>query len=113
MIINELRHKHSLNDLLVAANMARSTWYYHMKTASRKDKYAMLKDKIREIYQPHKGRYGYRRITISLKRQRHDINHKTVQKLMSELSLKALIVTNAAIVVLPQPGWKKMDETFW
>ncbi|WP_352018403.1 IS3 family transposase [Escherichia coli] len=73
----------------------------------------MLKDKIREIYQHHKGRYGYRRITISLKRQRHDINHKTVQKLMSELSLKALIVTNAAIVVLPQPGWKKMDETFW
>ncbi|WP_185080321.1 hypothetical protein [Escherichia coli] len=22
-------------------------------------------------------------------------------------------VTNGAIVVLPQPGWKKMDETFW
>lgn len=91
MIINELRHKHSLNDLLVAANMARSTWYYHMKTASRKDKYAMLKDKIREIYHHHKGRYGYRRITISLKRQGHDINHKTVQRLMGELSLKALI----------------------
>ncbi|WP_157805929.1 hypothetical protein [Escherichia coli] len=22
-------------------------------------------------------------------------------------------VTNGAIVVLPQLGWKKMDETFW
>ncbi|HGH3911887.1 hypothetical protein RCU74_12230 [Escherichia coli] len=23
------------------------------------------------------------------------------------------IVTNGAIVALPQLGWKKMDETFW
>lgn len=50
-----------------------------------------LKNKIKEIYHHHKGRYGYRRITFSLRRQGESVNHKTVQRLMGELSLNSLI----------------------
>ncbi|MFA3232335.1 IS3 family transposase [Acinetobacter baumannii] len=34
------------------------------------------------IYHKHKGRYGYRRITLALKNMGLTINHKCVQRLM-------------------------------
>lgn len=71
--------------------MSRSTWYHNMNALKRVDRHAGLKDKIREIYHYHKGRYGYRRITLSLRKQGLLVNHKTVQRLMAELSLRSLI----------------------
>jgi len=71
--------------------MSRSTWYHNMNALKQVDRYAGLKDKIREIYHWHKGRYGYRRITLSLRKQGMLVNHKTVQRLMVELSLRSLI----------------------
>lgn len=73
--------------------MARSTWYHNLNALNQQDKYSHIKQKIKDIYLHHKGRYGYRRITISMRKQGIIINHKTVQRLMSELSLKALIRT--------------------
>ncbi|MFX2612085.1 IS3 family transposase [Enterobacter mori] len=90
-IINELRHDHGLRDLLRAAKLPRSTWYHNLKRLTLPDPYADLKSQICEIYQYHKGRYGYRRITVWLRRQGLRINHKVVQKLMEEMELKALI----------------------
>jgi transposase InsO family protein len=46
---------------------------------------------ISAIYHDHKGRYGYRRITLELHNQGFLINHKTVQRLMKELGLKSLV----------------------
>lgn len=71
--------------------MSRSTWYHNMNALKRVDRHAGLKDKIREIYHHHKGRYGYRRITLSLRKQGLLVNHKTVQRLMAEVSLRSLI----------------------
>ncbi len=86
LIISELRHEHALRDLLRAAGMSRSTWYYNMNALKQGDRYAGLKENIRKIYHYHKGRYGYRRITLALRKQGLRINHKTVQRLMAELS---------------------------
>jgi len=55
------------------------------------DKYADIKIKINEIYHKHKGRYGYRRITLELRKTGTLINHKTVQKLMKDQGLKSLV----------------------
>lgn len=57
----------------------------------RDDKYKELKVHICAIYDKHKGRYGYRRITAVLRKSVQQINHKTVQRLMQELGLKSLI----------------------
>ena len=46
---------------------------------------------IHTIYHEHKGRYGYRRITLELRNQGFMINHKTVQRLMNEMGLKCLV----------------------
>ncbi len=91
LIISELRHEHALRDLLRAAGMSRSTWYYNMNALKQGDRYAGLKENIRKIYHYHKGRYGYRRITLVLRKQGLRINHKTVQRLMAELSLRSVI----------------------
>ena len=87
----ELRHQYPLAGLLKAAGMARSTFYYQQKALQVADKYADMKVRIRAIYDQHKGRYGYRRITAMLKQQGGLINHKTVQRLMDQLQLKSLV----------------------
>ncbi|EIQ4654087.1 TPA: transposase [Escherichia coli] len=49
--------------------MPRSTWYHNINALKLVDRHTGLKDKIREIYHYHNGRYGYRRITLSLRKQ--------------------------------------------
>ena len=69
--------------------MARSTFYYHLKNSKKEDKYKEVKDMIHTIFHKHKGRYGYRRITLELRNEGRLINHKTVKNLMDELGLKS------------------------
>lgn len=69
--------------------MARSTFYYHLKHHKKQDKYKEVKDMIYIIFHKHKGRYGYRRITLELRKDGCLINHKTVKKLMDEMELKS------------------------
>ncbi len=55
------------------------------------DKYHQLKQVIGQIYHHHHGRYGYRRILLALRHMGHQINHKTVQKLMQQLGLASTV----------------------
>lgn len=87
----ELRHKFDLELLLDLTNMARSSFYYHQKQSRLPDKYQEIKELIKVIYQRHKGRYGYRRITDELQNKAIIINHKTVLRLMTTLGLKSVI----------------------
>ena len=69
------------------SGLARSTFYYYLKHLD-KNKYEREKQEIQEIYDAHKSRYGYRRITMVMRNNGYEINHKTVQKLMNSLGLK-------------------------
>nr|WP_232324752.1 IS3 family transposase [Pedobacter cryoconitis] len=89
--MEELRHKYPLALLLDIFKMARSSFYYHLKTKSILRKHDTAQDQIKKIYHRHKGRYGYRRITLEMKNKGCIINHKTVSKLMGRLELKSLI----------------------
>ena len=73
--------------LLEIARLPRATFYYHLKRMEKADKYAEVKAEIIAIYHKNKGRYGYRRITITLRSRGFVLNHKTVQRLMRELGL--------------------------
>jgi putative transposase len=46
---------------------------------------------ISAVYDEHKGRYGYRRITLELRKRGQWFNHKTIQRLMAKLGLKSLV----------------------
>ena len=87
----ELRHEFDLEMLLNQTNMARSSFYYHQKQSDLPDKYLEIKELIKTIYNQHKGRYGYRRITDELQNRAIIINHKTVLRLMKLLGLKSII----------------------
>jgi len=71
--------------------MARSTFYYYLKKLDQPDKNSSARADIIAVYQQHKGRYGYRRITAMLKRKGMKINHKRVARLMNECGLKSLV----------------------
>lgn len=105
MMIDELRQHHRLQDLLDCIGLARATFYYHLKQdklaktgkADNSNNQTMtdqvLTKHIKTIYHTHKGRYGYRRITLALNKLNFGftINHKRVQRLMGEINLKAII----------------------
>lgn len=77
--------------LIKLADIPRSTYYYYVKHLDRPDKDAELKILIKEIYDEHKGRYGYRRIKDELVNRGYKVNHKKVQRIMKELGLKSLV----------------------
>lgn len=77
--------------LLKVAGLARSTFYYQRQAQQAGDKYASVKATIRTIYDEHKGRYGYRRITAVIRQMGQSLNHKTIQRLMGQLQLKSLV----------------------
>ena len=87
----ELRHEFDLEMLLNQTNMARSSFYYHQKQSDLPEKYLEIKELIKTIYNQHKGRYGYRRITDELQNRAIIINHKTLRRLMKLLGLKSII----------------------
>jgi putative transposase len=89
--VQALRGQHPVAALLKAAALARSTFYYQLKVLEDGDRHTGLKTRIRAVYEHHKGRYGYRRITAAIRQSGQIVNHKTVQRLMGQLNLKSLI----------------------
>ena len=79
----------SLDILLKAIKLARSTYYYHLKQLDKPDKDQELKAEIQSIFTEHKGNYGYRRIHLELRNRGYLVNHKRVQRLMKVLNLQA------------------------
>lgn len=77
--------------MLRAAQLARSTFFNQLKSMQQPDGNVELKAHINELYQQHKQRYGYRRITLALRLSKDlVVNHKKVLRVMKELGLEAV-----------------------
>lgn len=85
--IEALRPHYPLDDLLQAARLSRSTFYYRKALWDAPDPRADIKTAVCNITTEHRW-YGYRRVTLQLHRQGHRINHKRVQRLMQDLGLQ-------------------------
>ena len=73
-------------DLLQLAGLARSTFYYQCQATQRADQHSAMEAGVRTVYDEHKGRYGYRRITAVLRNSMGEpVNHKCVQRLMQKM----------------------------
>ncbi len=68
--------------------MTHSVFYYHLKRLEGQNKYAVEKEKIKSIFHEYKGRYGYRCIIWEMRNRSYVINHKVVQRLMTEMHIK-------------------------
>lgn len=67
--------------------VARSSMYYQAKPVENDD--AIILNEIREIYQKWPF-YGYRRITVELRKRGFETNHKRVQRLLVLAGIKAI-----------------------
>lgn len=90
-MVHELKAKFHLKHLLKATGLARSVYYYHRQSMAQTCPDKALKSQIQAIYHAHKGRYGYRRVTLTLRLLGLTVNHKRIQRLMGELGLKSKV----------------------
>ncbi|MGG2201533.1 IS3 family transposase [Paenibacillus validus] len=90
-VVFELRHEFPVKSVLKLAGIPRSTYYYWVKNFGKSDQDVELKKQIQSIFDEHEGRYGYRRIRDELVNRGYIVNHKKVQRIMKELSLKCVV----------------------
>ena len=76
--------------LLQISGLAKSVYYYTLSKIDKDNKNKEIIDKIKEIFINNKERYGYRRITLELRNQGYNINHKKVYRIMVKFGLKPL-----------------------
>ena len=70
--------------------IARSTYYDALARPVKGIKHPELTSKVKEIYQYHKGRYGYRRIVLQLLKEGWQVTEKQIRYLMHKIGLKGL-----------------------
>lgn len=78
-----------LKDSLAVIGLPEATYHYHVKRFEQEeDGEQTLKVLIQQLFIQFKERYGYKRLTKELKKLGHQVNHKKVYRLMTEIGLK-------------------------
>ena len=80
-----------MNKIVKVAKIARSTYYNLIQILKQPDSDRKWKRRIKFIYNKHKGRFGYRRITDTLQEKGYVINKKKVLRIMRELGLQCIV----------------------
>lgn len=102
----------SLDLLLKAIKLARSTYYYHLKQLDKPDKDQELKAEIQSIFIEHKGNYAYRRIYLELRNRGYLVNHKRVQHLMKYSIYKLKRDRNENILLIKETLARRQRISF-
>lgn len=89
ILIDALRPKYSLSQLLSIVKIPKSSYCYHKKQFALPDKHKNVRTKIINIFEKNKRRYGYRRIHATLKNIGITISEKVVRRIMREEKLVA------------------------
>lgn len=86
IVINVLRERFPLHELLPAIKMAKSSYCYQVN-AMKTDKYQKLREDIKEAFKESKNRYGYRRIHAVITFTGKTISEKVIRRVMKEEGL--------------------------
>jgi len=84
MLIDALRVKHPLGDLINKLRISSSSYYYQRSSVQLESKYTAVKEQIIKIFEANHCCYGYRRIWKTLRTIGVYISEKVVRKLMAE-----------------------------
>ena len=88
IVIDALRDRYPLKDLLVLFSMAKSSYCYQEAALNAPDKYKDLREKLRELFSEAKERYGYRRLHAVLRTNGRIVSEKVVRRIMREEEMK-------------------------
>lgn len=91
-IVDALKEKYELKDLLKFIGLARSSYYYQRRACLSKDSYAEQVEKIEQIFKDNYCCYGYRRIHQELKQQGIRLSEKVIRTIMRQRKLVAASV---------------------
>lgn len=84
LLVDALRQTYALPGLLVRLDLARSSYFYHRAQLRLGDRYAPLRQSVRELFEANRSCYGYRRIHAALAREHTRISEKIVRRLMKQ-----------------------------
>ena len=87
VVIDAMKDRYPLPNLLRLLNMAKSSYYYHKTAIKQPDKYSHIRKKIIELFNENRKCYGYRRIHQELKRLGITISEKIVRDIMKSENL--------------------------
>ena len=87
VIVDALKDKYSLPDLLKMLDFPKSSYYYQQAAMRRKDKHKEIRGKITKLFYENRECYGYRRIHSLLKRDGVIISEKIIRRIMKEEGL--------------------------
>ena len=84
------RPEAALSELLSAAEMAKSSYFYESKRPDFDEKNKGIAERIASAFGASDGRYGVRRVCAAVNEGRErKVNHKKVQRLMAKMGLSA------------------------
>lgn len=92
IVIDALRIKYKLKELLSVLQISKSSYCYQASVLHKADKYAELRIKIADLFFSAGERYGYRRIQVLLHRESIRVSEKVVRRIMRECNLKVPFV---------------------
>lgn len=87
IVIDTLREKYSLKELLSVFQMAKSSYCYQQICLKRPDKYETVRAYIRESFLASNNAYGYRRIYLDVKEAYKTVSEKVIRRIMKEEKL--------------------------
>lgn len=91
IVIDALRMRYALKELLEVFHMAKSTYCYQTAAMKSPDKYSKVRTAIKYSFEKSNGTYGYRRINIAIRKTGINISEKVVRRIMKEDNLIARI----------------------
>lgn len=89
VIVDAIREKYSLPELLGELQLKRSSYYYHKSRKDSSNPYEMVRGRLRELFKANHRRYGYRRLKVLLQREEIRISEKIIRRLMKAERLVA------------------------
>lgn len=92
LIIHTLSEKHSLAILFRVSKLVKSSYYKWLNRTEPQTtvENQILSSRLQEIHSKYPI-YGYRRITVALRKEGHRVNHKRVYRLMRQLGIRSII----------------------
>ena len=92
-VIDALREKYELCELLGKLKLSRSSYYYTKNHSSSDDKYRDLRAKVKDIFKESNGTYGYRRIHAEILKSYGRVSEKIIRCIMRDEKLKVVCVS--------------------
>jgi putative transposase len=95
----------SVEEMCREAGVSRASFYRHWQAAAPREEETELRDQLQALALAHRS-YGYRRVTATLKRSGHAVNHKRVLRMMRADNLLSVRQRRFVVTTDGRHSWR-------